>query len=38
MAAVDLDDCEPDPAAGSEAVRSYYLQELIISGGMADIW
>lgn len=38
MAAFDLDDLSPDPAGGPKQFGSYYLQELINSGGMADIW
>lgn len=38
MFALESDGLNPGPPAGSRQFGSYYLQELINSGGMADIW
>jgi serine/threonine-protein kinase len=38
MFALESDGLNPGPPAGSRQFGSYYLQELLNSGGMADIW
>lgn len=38
MSALESDGLNPGPPEGNKQFGSYYLQELINSGGMADIW